>query len=318
MGVGQGLINSAGFLGDAREFLSGGVQKAADYFAPGSGASAGTFFFKGMPDFVQGAPTSSQLRQQAESVTGSFYQPKTTAGEYARTIGEFAPGALVPGGGLLGNTVRYVVVPALASETAGQFAKGTVAEPWARAAAGLVAAKAGAWWRNLRPGPAAPEIAETLPTRRFAPPEQIADPRPKPSALTDPGPAVSETVPEVGSTASLTVEGGPSRAEQLRVQRAAQLKVNKAAGTAFETTTGAGIDKDVYDYAPQVTVEMPSGAQARLDFMTRNRVTGEIGCLECKSSLTAPMTPNQAEVFSEMEKHTATVVGKVSRVSRAG
>jgi hypothetical protein len=44
--------------------------------------------------------------------------------------------------------------------------------------------------------------------------------------------------------------------------------------------------------------------------MIRNRVTGEIGCLECKSSLTAPMTPNQAEVFSEMEKHTATVVGK--------
>ena len=81
VGVGQGLINSAGFLGDAREFLSGGVQKAADYFAPGSGASAGTFFFKGMPDFVQGAPTSSQLRQQAESVTGPFYEPKTTAGE---------------------------------------------------------------------------------------------------------------------------------------------------------------------------------------------------------------------------------------------
>jgi len=62
--------------------------------------------------------------------------------------------------------------------------------------------------------------------------------------------------------------------------------------------------------APQITVELPSGVQTRLDFVTRNRMTGKIRCMECKSSPTAPMTPNQAQAFSEMEQNEAIVVGE--------
>jgi len=82
-------------------------------------------------------PTGSDLQKRVEGYTGKFYEPKTTAGEYARTLGEFAPGALFPGGvaqKVLGN----VVGPALASETAGQLTKGTELEPWARVGGALV------------------------------------------------------------------------------------------------------------------------------------------------------------------------------------
>jgi hypothetical protein len=103
---------------------------------------------------------------------------------------------------------------------------------------------------------------------------------------------------------------GRSPAEQLRARRAAQLKINSAAGRAFEDTTGAGFDRAEIDVARQLTVELPSGTQVRHDFVTRNRVTNQIGCLECKGSATAPLTPNQTRAFREMEEHESTVVGR--------
>lgn len=63
------------------------------------------------------------------------YEPKTTAGEYARTVGEFIPGAAASGAGLVGAGV----VPGLASEAAGQATEGTALEPAAR----LIGAVAG-------------------------------------------------------------------------------------------------------------------------------------------------------------------------------
>jgi len=75
-----------------------------------------------------------------ENITGPLYNPKTTAGEYAGTIAEFAPGMLFPAGagtGLAARAGLNVVAPAVASETAGQLTKGTAAEPYARLAGGL-------------------------------------------------------------------------------------------------------------------------------------------------------------------------------------
>lgn len=106
--------------------------------------------------------------QAAESVTGPFYQPKTSAGEYARTIGEYAPAALAPGGGFLSSLLRFAVLPGLASETAGQLTKGSAAEPWIRALAGLAAAGPSAFL-HLRPSRAAAETAETLSGHNPAP-----------------------------------------------------------------------------------------------------------------------------------------------------
>lgn len=75
-----------------------------------------------------------------DNITGPLYRPKTTAGEYASTIAEFAPGMLFPAGAGAGLAARAginVVAPAVASETAGQLTKGTAAEPYARVAGGL-------------------------------------------------------------------------------------------------------------------------------------------------------------------------------------
>lgn len=75
----------------------------------------------------------------------TLHQPTTTVGEFARTVGEFLPGAAALGpGNFLGNTIRYGVVPGVLSEAAGQITEGTALEPWARAAAGLIGVGAGA------------------------------------------------------------------------------------------------------------------------------------------------------------------------------
>jgi hypothetical protein len=103
---------------------------------------------------------------------------------------------------------------------------------------------------------------------------------------------------------------GLSPAQLLRARRAAQLKINSAAGRAWENTTDAGLDRTELDVGRQVTVELPSRTRVRLDFMTRNRMIGQIGCIECKSSATAPLKPHQIKAFREMEQHGATVVGR--------
>lgn len=84
------------------------------------------------------APTSSQIRKETTGVIGPGYEPQTTAGEYSRTVGQFAPAAFTPGGPL--TKAANVLAPALVSETAGQMTKGTSVEPYAR----LVGAVGGA------------------------------------------------------------------------------------------------------------------------------------------------------------------------------
>jgi hypothetical protein len=83
-------------------------------------------------------PTSESLRNRREAFTGPGYEPQTTAGKYAQTIGEFIPGAaLAPEEGLGKAVAKYGVAPAVASEAAGQATEGTPLEPYARAAAAV-------------------------------------------------------------------------------------------------------------------------------------------------------------------------------------
>lgn len=67
------------------------------------------------------------------------YEPQTTAGEYAQTIGEFAPGMAAGPGGILSRAAGNVVIPALASEAAGQITEGSKFEPLARLTAAVTA-----------------------------------------------------------------------------------------------------------------------------------------------------------------------------------
>jgi hypothetical protein len=99
-------------------------------------------------------------------------------------------------------------------------------------------------------------------------------------------------------------------AADLAAARRAQLAINRAAGSAFEQSTALELQRRALEAGPQLTLELPSGVRIRPDFVTRDPVTGEIGCVECKSSSTAPIRSNQARAFSEMERTGATIKGK--------
>jgi hypothetical protein len=90
------------------------------------------------------APNGQQAMQAVEGITGPMYEPQTTAGQYAKTIGEFAPTAIAGPGGMA-RKAAMTVAPAVASEAAGQATEGSAWEPYARVAgamAGGVAAAA--------------------------------------------------------------------------------------------------------------------------------------------------------------------------------
>ncbi|WP_457797637.1 hypothetical protein [Methylocystis sp. S23] len=70
------------------------------------------------------------------------YRPQTTAGEYARTIGELAPLAALGGAGLAaraGNVAKYAVAPGAAVEATKELAAEGSLPAWAPAAAGVAA-----------------------------------------------------------------------------------------------------------------------------------------------------------------------------------
>lgn len=105
------------------------------------------------------------IRQARDSV---LHEPQTVAGQYARTVGEFAAPGGMPSkatrmaptlarkiGEYAADLTGNAVLPALVSETAGQATQGTSYEPWARilgAVAGQGATALGRAWN-------APEIA---------------------------------------------------------------------------------------------------------------------------------------------------------------
>ena len=139
--AGSGLLRGAGALVDLTSLPRRGMDLAlargAEFFM-GENAPAWT---QRPAEYNAANPPPATALLQRGSVTGPVmaYEPQTTAGEYAQTVGEFVPGAALGPGGVGGNVVRYGVIPGVASETAGQATEGTAAEPFARAGAGIAA-----------------------------------------------------------------------------------------------------------------------------------------------------------------------------------
>jgi len=98
-------------------------------------------FFAGLSGQTPSQFSGPRARSGLSAVTGgaSEYEPQTTAGEFAGTVGEFLPGAVAFGGLSPSNLARFGVAPGLASEGAGQLTEGTPYEPYARIAAALAA-----------------------------------------------------------------------------------------------------------------------------------------------------------------------------------
>lgn len=109
---------------------------------------------------ITGAPTP---QQEAEKIGGG-YQPQGLLGKYAQAVGEFAPGALMPGG-LLARAAN-VIFPAVASETAGQGAQALGAGPKTEAAARFAGALVGGGVAGIRANARTPQAIEASAARK--------------------------------------------------------------------------------------------------------------------------------------------------------
>jgi hypothetical protein len=149
--VGAGLANATagtlGGAGDLRSLASSGVdalggklgvspdkvQAFKDYMS-----KAASMTGPGM--VLANAPTSQQIKASAaDPIVSPDYEPQTVAGGYLKTGAEFLPGMAIGGPrALLPRFATNVAAPAVASETAGLFTKGTDAEPYARVGGALL------------------------------------------------------------------------------------------------------------------------------------------------------------------------------------
>ncbi len=129
-GVARAGAMAAGFPGDMSNLIGQGVGAARDYlFGDVSPERRAQINAARERDRI--LPTTNEIMSTAHNLTGvSLPEPKTTTGEYGRTVGEFAGAALGPGG-LIQKGAR-VLFSGLGSEAAGQLTEGSDFEPYAR------------------------------------------------------------------------------------------------------------------------------------------------------------------------------------------
>jgi hypothetical protein len=130
IGLAKGAIGIAGIPGDLQVAADRGVDWLAEKFmTPENFQSYLKANEEGRKPLL---PTSRDLTEKVEGVTGPLYDPKTTPGKIAQTAAEFVPGAAL--GGVAGIARRALIGGAAGagSEVAGQLTEGTPLEPWMR------------------------------------------------------------------------------------------------------------------------------------------------------------------------------------------
>ena len=139
IGLAKGAIGMVGLPGDIGSMVSGAGEALG---VPESMRKTfGTMMATNpLTSIFATGPNSTDIRGSIESKTGPFYKPQTTAGEFAQTLGEFAPAAIGPGGAV--RKMLNVAVPATATEASGQIARAVAPdlEPYARVLGGIGAA----------------------------------------------------------------------------------------------------------------------------------------------------------------------------------
>lgn len=97
--------------------------------------------------------------------------------------------------------------------------------------------------------------------------------------------------------------------EPIYIVLSTQLEKNKIAGAAFEEEAYSGFSEEMEESGQQVTIKTESGTRTRLDMIGRD-ANGDIACVECKASDTAPLTRNQKRAFPEIEQSGGRIMGK--------
>jgi hypothetical protein len=134
IGLVKGGIGLAGMAGDLENAGGAGVDWLAQKFMSPEQSEA--YLDAVEKSWKPPLPTSKDITDRIEGVTGKFYEPKTDIGRVAQTATEFVPGALLGPGGALRNTAVGLAAGG-ASELAGQATEGTPLEAWARLATAL-------------------------------------------------------------------------------------------------------------------------------------------------------------------------------------
>jgi hypothetical protein len=153
----------------ARSGLAGIVQGGADLLEAVHPVDALARMFPGGPigQAVMKPLVNAFGSRAISHAGGADYQPQTTAGRYAKTIGEFAPMAGIGGEGAVANVARkapgllstaasraaQVVIPAVASQGAGDTAKALGAPPAVQEGARFAGALAGGGLSGARLSP---------------------------------------------------------------------------------------------------------------------------------------------------------------------
>lgn len=145
-GVAKGVLSMLGAPGDLREAASKGV----DYLANKAGVDPSTVqnvkdtasTVASMSPFTTvfaNGPTTQDLQTGVEGATGvKFHEPQNMPERFMETGGEFLPAAVAGPGGFLRKAAQ-VIVPAVASQVAGEATAGTAYEPYAKAGAAILA-----------------------------------------------------------------------------------------------------------------------------------------------------------------------------------
>ena len=165
-GLGEGVGGLLGTGGDARASNSATAQWLAHKvgLSPESAALVGDAVGNGIAlafPFLNG-PTSAEIKDFVKPVTGDFYKPQTTAGQFTHTLASYAPAAATGPGGAGRRIGMQVLAPTLGSEGAAQLAKlseTTAPYEWAARLAGAVAGGFSPYLlgRALKPFPNPPE-----------------------------------------------------------------------------------------------------------------------------------------------------------------
>jgi len=166
-GVVEGVAGIVGIPGDAARFLGAKVAFPLANKVRGWMGKESIPAPEAAPEWLPAPMRGSQAVQSSieQNVTGPLEDPQTVPGQYARTVGQFLPGALMTPGGMVGNAIKYGVIPGLASEAAGQLTKGTKAEPYARMVGGVGGAMLSDIGKRLiTPNPISPERQKMVDT----------------------------------------------------------------------------------------------------------------------------------------------------------
>ena len=126
-GVAKGAIGLAGLPGDVSNLVGAGIEKGGEFL----GAAP-----REVPQ-LSGLPTSGDITGKVEEVAGKFEEPKTTAGKFSQSVGEFVPSAFVGPGGLATKSAT-TVAGGLAAEAGGELGG-----EWGRFLGGLVGSGTG-------------------------------------------------------------------------------------------------------------------------------------------------------------------------------